>query len=216
VRRRAGRVVARRDVGAGEPREPAEEAFAAHGIRDVAAEEEEVAVGGERVRPRGDRIRTPGERRRVQRRRAEVERTVAAVREDVHRGEPLAGRQRFADLRDPVARRVEDDDFDHPVRPGRTHEVGEEAVAVGDRAVDERELVRLEPHRDARRRIERLERAMLGRHERGLACQAVEDRGEIGREQQPRFERLELEAATRGAAMGVLRLHLPSSLSSGS
>jgi len=134
----------------------------------------------------------------------------------VHRGQPRARREGFADLRDPVARRVEDDDLDRAVRPRRAHEVREEAIAIGDRAVDERDLVRFEAHREARRRVERRERAMLGGHERGFGREDVRDRRELGREQQPRLERLEDEAATSGAAMWMFLLHLPCSLSSGS
>jgi hypothetical protein len=125
-------------------------------------------------------------------------------------------REGFADLRDPVAGRIEDDDLDRAVRSGRAHEVGEEALAIGDRSVDERDLVRLEPHRDARRRLERLERAMLGRDERGFGREDVRRRQEIGGKQQPRLERFEREAAAQTSAVRMLRVHLPDSLSSGS
>ena len=204
---RAGEIVARGDVGAGEVRELADEALAADRVRDVAAVQEQVAVGGERARPPGDCLRALVERRGVERGRAELDRAVAPVREDVHRGEPGARGERFADLRDPVAVRVEHDHVDRAVGAGRANEVGDERVAIGDRAVDEHELVRLDPHRDARRGIEGLERAMLGGEERRLGRNDVRDRREVGREQQPRLERFEHKLVARRAA-AVWGLHL--------
>ncbi|MCZ7563346.1 MAG: hypothetical protein M5U08_05600 [Burkholderiales bacterium] len=136
----AGEVGARRDVRAGERRDPREERLAVRGGGEIAAVEDQVAAGLERRAPAGHRRFAVREHGRIKQRCTQLQLAIRAVAYEVHGVELHAPREDLAHLRDAVALRIQDDDLDVPPAVVLRLDLRNQVRMVGDGRVDEDEL----------------------------------------------------------------------------
>ncbi len=203
--RGAGGVGARRDVRAGQHREPVGEGEAGGLRREVARVEQQVAVRGKRLGPAchvGGPGRHPG---RVPGAAAHDERAIAAVTHEVHGVQAAAHLEQRADLIDRVARRVEHRHVEAIQPPG-----GGKGGGVCDAGIHDHQLPgrsRREGHRRHGSELQRLGIAKLRRARRLSDDEEVRGK-QIRREQGARLQRLEAEAAGAERAARTMPGHV--------
>ena len=132
-----GRIIAGRDIGAGQCGQTPDEGASVRTRPSVAAPQHQVGIGGQTRRPAGDLAGTRTQGGQVQRGSTEADRAVVAVTKEVHgRVGPLLARQCTVERGDAVLARRDHDHVDRATGDALGLEVTDQARGIGHAGVD--------------------------------------------------------------------------------